>query len=90
MGLHDADSAPPVIAAGVGTFTNVIPIVLRAAERAALLKDDRLEISVDAEGRVSARMVGGSHTSSKQLPRQLAGADELPPSFGLQEPEAAY
>jgi hypothetical protein len=78
-----------VIPAVVGTFTNVIPIVLRAAERAALLKDDRLEIAVDAEGRVAARMVGG-HSSPKQLPGQLAGTDEAAPSISLEEPETAY
>jgi len=79
-----------MITVDTGTFSNVIPIVLRAAERAALLKDDRLEIAVDAEGRVAARMVGGINSSSKQLPRQLAGAEEAPAGLRLVEPEAAH
>lgn len=39
---------------------SIIPVVLRRAERAALLRDDRLEIAVDPAGQVKARIVKGA------------------------------
>lgn len=54
----------------VGPYGNLIPIVLRTAERAAVLKDDRLELAVGPDGTMAVRFVASAR-SPKQLPRQL-------------------